>query len=111
VPRGNVYILSTILHDWDDDRAAAILRTIRAVAPEDPRLLLLESIVPAGNEPDGAKWLDLLMLALFHGRERSEDEWRTLLEAGGFEPIQLGDGVIEGRCRAREGPPGTAAPA
>ncbi|HET8872996.1 MAG TPA: methyltransferase [Gaiellaceae bacterium] len=101
VPRGNAYILSTILHDWDDDRAAAILRTIRAAAPEDARLLLLESIVPAGNEPDGTKWLDLLMLTLFHGRERSEDEWRTLLDAGGFEPIQLNDGLIEARCRSR----------
>jgi DNA-binding Lrp family transcriptional regulator len=101
VPRGDVYVLSTILHDWDDERATAILRTIRAAAPENARLLLLESVVPAGNEPDGAKWLDLLMLALFHGRERSEDQWRTLLEAGGFEPIQLEDGLIEARCRSR----------
>ncbi len=101
VPRGNVYVLSTILHNWDDERATAILRTIRAAAPENARLLLVESVVPAGNEPDGAKWLDLLMLALFHGRERSEDQWRTLLEAGGFEPIQLKDGLIEARCRSR----------
>jgi O-methyltransferase domain/Dimerisation domain len=99
VPSGDVYILSTILHDWDDERAAAILRTIQAAAPRDARLLVIESVVQPGNEPDGAKWLDLLMLALFAGRERSEDQWRALLDAGGFEPIELRDGLIEARCR------------
>jgi hypothetical protein len=99
VPSGDVYILSTILHDWDDQRAAAILRTIQAAAPRDARLLVVESVVQPGNEPDGAKWLDLLMLALFAGRERSEEQWRALLDAGGFEPIQLRDGLIEARCR------------
>lgn len=99
VPRGDVYILSTILHDWDDERAAAILRTIHASAPRDARLLVVESVVQPGNEPDGAKWLDLLMLALFAGRERDEQQWRALLDAGGFEPVRLMDGLIEARCR------------
>lgn len=99
VPRGDVYVLSTILHDWDDERAAAILRTIRDAAPDGARLLVLESVVPPGNEPDGAKWLDLLMLALFAGRERNEEQWRALLDAGGFEPVRVNDGLIEARCR------------
>jgi SAM-dependent methyltransferase len=99
VPEGDVYVLSTILHDWDDERAAAILRTIRAAAPPGARLLLLEAVVPAGNEPDGAKWLDLLMLALFAGRERDEAQWRALLDAGGFEPTSIEDGLIQARCR------------
>jgi DNA-binding Lrp family transcriptional regulator len=99
VPRGDVYILSTILHDWDDERAAAILRTIRAAAPDDGRLLVVESVIQAGNEPDGAKWLDLLMLALFSGRERDEKQWRAILETGGFEPTRIVDGLIEARCR------------
>jgi hypothetical protein len=99
VPSGDVYILSTILHDWDDERAVAILRTIHTAAPRDARLLVVESVVPPGNEPDGAKWLDLLMLALFAGRERNEEQWHALLDAGGFEPIQLMDGLIEARCR------------
>jgi hypothetical protein len=99
VPRGDVYILSTILHDWDDERAEAILRTIRVSAPADAWLILLEGCVQPGNEPDGAKWLDLLMLALFEGRERDEGQWRALLEAGGFEPVRLIDGLIEARCR------------
>jgi DNA-binding Lrp family transcriptional regulator len=99
VPDGDVYVLSTILHDWDDDRAAAILRTIRATASHDSRLLVIETVVEPGNEPDAAKWLDLLMLALFAGRERDEEQWRALLDAGGFEPTDIADGLIEARCR------------
>jgi O-methyltransferase domain/Dimerisation domain len=99
VPEGDVYLLSTILHDWDDERAVAILRTIRAAAADDARLIVLDSVVPPGNEPFGAKWLDLLMLVLFAGRERDESQWRELLAAGGFEPVRLEDRLIEARCR------------
>jgi hypothetical protein len=100
VPPGDVYVLATILHDWDDERATAILRTIRASAQAGARLLVLDSVVPPGNEPHGAKWLDLLMLALFGGRERDEAQWRALLAvAGGFEPVLVEDGLIEARCR------------
>ena len=98
VPVGEVYILSGILHDWDDDRATAILRTIRAAAPVDARLLVIETVLQPGNEPNGAKWLDLLMLTLFAGRERDEAQWRELLTAGGFEPVHIQDGLIEARC-------------
>ncbi len=99
VPEGDVYVLSTILHDWDDESAAAILRTIHAAAQHDSRLILLEAVVPPGNEPGGGKWLDLLVLALFAGRERDEAQWRALLDAGGFEPTSLEDGLIQARCR------------
>lgn len=98
VPEGDVYLLSTILHDWNDDSATAILRTIRASAPQDARLIVIDSIVADGNEPDGAKWLDLLMLALFAGRERGVAEWHALFAAGGFEPVSMDDGLIEARC-------------
>lgn len=99
VPAGDVYVLGTILHDWDDESATAILRTVRAAAPEDARVLVLDAVIPPGNEPHGAKWLDLLMLTLFDGRERDEEEWRALLDAGGFEPVRIEDGLIEARCR------------
>jgi hypothetical protein len=99
VPEGDVYILSTILHDWDDESAAAILRAIRKAAPSDTRLLVIETILPEGNEPNGAKWLDLLMLTLFAGRERNDAQWRALLTEGGFEPVSIEDGLIEARCR------------
>jgi hypothetical protein len=97
VPPGDAYLLSKILHDWDDERAGAILRTIRAAAPADARLLVLETVIQPGNEPQGAKWLDLLMLALAAGRERDEPQWRALLERAGFEPVQVEDGLIEAR--------------
>jgi hypothetical protein len=99
VPTGDAYILSTILHDWDDARATAILETIRQAAPADARLIIIETVVPEGNEPNGAKWLDLLMLTLFGGRERNDEQWRALLAAGGFEPVTMEDGLIEAQCR------------
>jgi O-methyltransferase domain len=99
VPEGDAYILSTILHDWDDENATTILHTIRRSAPAGARLLVIETVLPEGNDPHGAKWLDLLMLVLFAGRERNGAEWRALLDAGGFEPVSMEDGLIEARCR------------
>jgi hypothetical protein len=99
VPTGDAYILSTILHDWDNERAAAILGTIRAAAPASARLFVLDSVVGQGNEPSGAKWLDLLMLVLAGGRERTEPEWRRLIESAGFRIEQIEDGLIKARCR------------
>jgi hypothetical protein len=99
VPAGDTYLLSGIVHDWDDEAATAILRTIRAAAPPHARLLITENVVEPGNEPEGAKWLDLLMLVLAGGRERTEPEWRALLVAGGFEAVSIANGLIEARCR------------
>ena len=99
VPAGDVYVLSTILHDWDDDRAGTILRTIRTSAPADGRLLVIDAVIQPGNEAHGAKWLDLLMLALLGGRERDEAQWRALLGGAGFETVHVQDGLIEARCR------------
>ena len=98
VPSGDVYVLSTVLHDWDDEAAARILRTVRGHAPPDARLIVLDAVLPEGGEPHWAQWLDLLVLALFAGRERDEAQWRALLAAGGFEPVSIADGVIEARC-------------
>jgi len=93
VPPGDAHILSTIIHDWDDESARRILETVRTSAGE--RLVLLESVIEPGNEPLGAKWLDLLMLVIARGRERTEPEWRELLGAAGWEPTRFGKGVIE----------------
>jgi hypothetical protein len=98
VPRGDVFVLGSILHDWNDEQATRILRTVRASASDDARLILLEDVIEPGNEPDGAKWLDLLMLTLVDGRERGEAEWRDLLEAGGWRIEHIESGVIEARC-------------
>ena len=98
VPQGDVYILSTILHDWDDERAEAILRTIRTAASEGTRVIVIERVIQPGNDPDGAKWLDLLMLALLDGRERDEAQWRALLERSGLRVDRLGEALIEASC-------------
>ena len=95
VPPGDAHILSTIIHDWDDEAGKRILDTVRASAGE--RLVLLESVIEPGNQPQGAKWLDLLMLVIARGRERTEEEWRALLAASGWEPTRFGKGVIEAR--------------
>ena len=99
VPAGDVYVLSTILHDWDDERAAAILRTIRAHAPAGTRVLVIDAVVQPGNDPQGAKWLDLLMLTLAGGRERDEAQWRALLDRAGIVTVRVEEGLIEATCR------------
>jgi O-methyltransferase domain len=98
VPVGDAYVLSQILHNWPDEPTAAILRTIRAGAPPHARLLILDSVVRAGNDPYIAT-LDLLMLALFASRERDEPQWNALLDATGWQPTRIDDGLIEAVCR------------
>jgi hypothetical protein len=98
VPEGDAYVLSGILHDWPDSDAARILRTIRAAAPPHARLLINESVIKPGNDADGAKWLDLLMLVLAGGRERDEQQWLALLEGAGFHVESL-ESPILATCR------------
>jgi DNA-binding Lrp family transcriptional regulator len=97
VPAGDAYVLAVVLHDWDDDAAAKILTRVRAAAPAHARVLIADAVIPPGNEPHGAKWLDLLMLVLNRGRERTEDEWRALLERSGFRAERVEDGLVEAR--------------
>jgi hypothetical protein len=92
-PRGDTHVLSGILHDWDDDPAKRILETVRAAGGQ--RLIVLDSVVEHGNAPDGAKWLDLLMLTLTGGRERTADQWRAILEDTGWRPRRIGRDLIE----------------
>lgn len=99
VPRGDVYLLSTILHDWDDERASAILQAVRRCGPVHSRLLIIDAVVEPGNEPQGAKWLDILILATLGGRERTEEEWLRLLSGAGFELIDIEDRLIQARAQ------------
>jgi hypothetical protein len=97
VPIGDVYVLGVVLHDWDDDHAAKILAQVRAAAPAHARVLIVDAVIPSGNDPHSAKWLDLLMLVLNRGRERTEDEWRALLERAGLRIERIEDGLVEAR--------------
>jgi hypothetical protein len=82
---GDAYLLKHILHNWDEPRCAAILKNGRDALPADGRLLVVETLIPAGNEPSYGKYLDLGMLVLLPGRERTEAEYGELLAATGFE--------------------------
>lgn len=73
-----------MLHDWADKEAVAILRAIRRCAPRHAELLVLESLLPERPEPSQAIVLDLIMLTLTGGRERTHREYEALLESGGF---------------------------
>ncbi|HEY7056071.1 MAG TPA: MFS transporter [Vicinamibacterales bacterium] len=82
---GDAYIMKHIIHDWDDERAGVILRNIRTALHDRPgRVILLERLMAAGNEPDFNKVYDLQMLAGPGGRERTEDEFRSLFARSGF---------------------------
>ena len=86
VPEGaDAYILKWIIHDWNDERSIAILKNIRRAIAEGGKLLLVEAVLPTGSEPHFGKFIDLNMLVMTGGRERTAEEYRALLEAGGFK--------------------------
>jgi ubiquinone/menaquinone biosynthesis C-methylase UbiE len=84
-PDGDAYLLSRVLHDWDDDQAATILANCRRAMRTDARLLVIERIVPPGDQPHESKFMDLNMLVMAGGRERTEPEYRALLERSGLQ--------------------------
>jgi hypothetical protein len=86
VPAGaDAYFMRHIIHDWPDDVSLKILRNIRRVIPPSGRLLIVETIIPDGNDPAHAKMFDVMMM-LFppDGLERTEAEYRALLKDSGF---------------------------
>jgi hypothetical protein len=91
-----------IIHDWTDEQCHTILGHIRKVIPKTGRLLVIEMVVKPGNVPQPAKWLDLNMLVLPGGRERTEAEYRDLYAKAGFRlerivPTPTEVSVIEGK--------------
>jgi hypothetical protein len=98
LPVGDAYVVARILHGLDDEKAGRVLANIRAAARPGARVFLIESVIPTGNEPHGSKWLDLLMLVLSGGRERTEGEWRVLLARAGIEVDSIEDGLLQARC-------------
>jgi hypothetical protein len=95
-------MLKHVLHDWDDDRCVSILSNCRRAISDKGRLLVIEILITPGNEPDYGKYLDLNMLVLTKGRERTEEQYRSLFEAAGFtlsRVVATGSelSIIEGR--------------
>ncbi|MBF8191448.1 SAM-dependent methyltransferase [Nonomuraea sp. K274] len=84
VPAGDVHVIKRVLHDWDDDRCVTILRTCRQAMKETGRILVIDAVIPPGGEPHQAKTLDLLLMAAFPGRERTEAEFARLFATAGL---------------------------
>src|SRR5690606_14851893 len=90
VPSGaDAYLLRHIIHDWDDAHSTTILRNIAAAMPKHAQVLLLESVIPPGNEFMFGKWLDLTMMVMPEGRERTADEYRALLASAGLTLAEI----------------------
>jgi O-methyltransferase domain len=91
IPTGSdLYILKHILHDWDDQRSINILKNCHQAMTSYSKLLIMERIVPLGNEPSPAKLNDLEMMVLTpSGRERTELEFKALLQASGFKLVKI----------------------
>jgi DNA-binding Lrp family transcriptional regulator len=85
VPAGaDTYLLSMVLHDWDDAAAARLLRNVAAAAPSGTRVRAFELVMPDGDAPHMAKMIDLTMLAMMNGRERDEASLRALFHSAGL---------------------------
>jgi SAM-dependent methyltransferase len=83
-PDGDAYILSSIVHDWERDRAITILRNCHQAMKPDGRVLLIELVIPGPNEPHVGKIMDFVMLVLLGGQERTEQQYADLLGEAGY---------------------------
>lgn len=97
LPEADAYILARVLHNWNDPEAALILGGCRRSIRAGGCLLILDEIVPEGNAPHHGKLLDLQMLVVVGGRERTQGEWEVLLRGAGFA---LGPDSRSGLLRA-----------
>ncbi|RCG24495.1 methyltransferase [Sphaerisporangium album] len=99
---GDLYLLKWVLHDWGDDECRAILGNCRQAIAEGGTLLVVDTVIPAGSEPAPGKFIDLNMMVLGSGRERTAEEFAALFAASGFEltrvlPMRSPSGLVEAR--------------
>lgn len=96
LPAADAYLLMEILHDWGNAESIAILQAVRKAASPGATLLVLEAMVPESPGPDWSKMLDIHMLTLLGGRQRTRQEYESLLTSSGFalrRDIDTGAGV------------------
>ncbi|MFG3258796.1 methyltransferase [Streptomyces sp. NPDC048172] len=102
---GDLYVLKNILHDWPDADCLRILRTVRRAAAPGTRLLVIDAVLPDDGTSHPAVALDLVMLMVLRGRERTADEFAALLADAGFRltrvlPTRSMSSVIEAEAEA-----------
>ncbi|QUH06280.1 SAM-dependent methyltransferase [Saccharopolyspora erythraea] len=105
VPSGaDGYVLKRILHDWDDEACVRILSHCRQAMSSQGRVLVIDAVIPPGNEPHPGKPLDILLMTSLHGKERTESEFRKVFEAAGLTltrviptgtPLSIVEGTAE----------------
>ena len=86
---GDIYLLKSVLHNWEDAAATRILRSCRQAMSRRARLLVIERVIPSGDAPAEAKLFDINMLVTVGGQERTEREYRALFQAAGFDLTQI----------------------
>lgn len=103
LPGCDAYVLMEVIHDWPDEESHTILKAVRRAAPNHATLLLIEALMPNEPGPSWTKTLDVVMLGLFGGSQRSSAEYRTLLSDTGFRleriiDIGVGYSILEARA-------------
>ncbi len=97
LPACDAYLLMEVIHDWDDAEAAAILQAVRRAAPPHARLLLIETLLPPQPAPEDWPWvLDVHMMTMLGGIQRTRSQYEALLNAAGFalqREIDTGAGI------------------
>jgi hypothetical protein len=111
LPTCDAYVLMNVIHDWADAQAAAIFAAVRRAAPQHAKLLVIEAVMPENPQPGPtgahpAVWMDVFMLALTGGRERTDFEYANLLQQAGFSldrviPTETGVSILESTPRVR----------
>jgi len=105
VPAGDVYVLKTVIHDWDDAHCVQVLQRCRARLPADGRIICADKVLPPMGDTgaSGSKLLDMLMMVSLPGKERTEAEWRALYERAGLRVASItvvnprsGESIVEG---------------
>jgi hypothetical protein len=102
VPKGaDAYVLKRVIHDWNDDTCEGILRRCRDAVIDGGRVIVVDAVVLEGNDFDFGKTIDLLMMVLLDGRERTEADFRTLFGRAGLKlnrivPTTSGASLVEG---------------
>ena len=86
---GDAYVMKWIIHDWDDQKAITILRNCRNEMKPNGKLILVDCVVPETNEPHFSKFIDLNMLVMTGGKERTKEEFEQLLADAGFKLLRV----------------------